>query len=396
MSERKERGKERKKERKKKTECMKRERKKERLELSSPLQTRLIETTKSRFSMAFFCETKGEGLPSPSISSKRKRGNSSNSSGSSNRSASLKLAVLLVLVSAVSFVLGRRSTTTTMATTSSSSPAPLPGPSGSPEQFPLTVVTLSLKPRVFFLPGFADPALASALADATEPKLSPSTLALRPGEKAEDKAGIRTSDGVFVAAADDPSGFLAAVERKAEALTGIPRTHGEAFNVLRYRPGGRYETHYDSFDDGEYGPQASQRVATLIVYLKTPPSPRGGGGGGGGGGGKENSGGKGKGGNGSGGETCFPLAEADGEELERGVTDYRACSGLRVPPTRPGDALLFYNLHPNGTKDRRSMHGAFRFFFFFQRGGGEERGDQLFSLLFPFFSFFQTHPKTPK
>ena len=321
--------------------------------------------------MVFFSEAKGGGLPSPSISSKRKRDGSS--SGSS-RSASLKLAVLLVLVSASSFLLGRRSTTTTTPTStalsttrsappsspssaaaspsssspSSSAPSVPHGPSGSPEQFPLTVVTLSLRPRVFFLPGFADPALASALADATEPKLAPSTLALRPGERAEDKAGIRTSDGVFVTAAEDPSGLLAAVERKAEALTGVPRSHGEAFNVLRYRPGGRYETHYDSFDDGEYGPQASQRVATLIVYLKTPPR-------------------------GSGGETCFPLAEAEGDELARGVSDYRACSGLRVPPTRPGDALLFYNLHPNGTRDRRSMHGA-RCAFFLGGGAGERGG----------------------
>lgn len=297
--------------------------------------------------MGFFSEAKGGGgLPSPSISSKRRRDGSS-SSGRSSRSASLKLAALLVLVSAGSFLLGSStSSTSSTAKTAPNSPVPHHGPSGSPEQFALTVVTLSIRPRVFFLPGFADPELASALADATEPKLQPSTLALRPGEKAEDKAGIRTSDGVFVTAAEDPSGFLAAVERKAEALTGLPRSHGEAFNILRYRSKGRYETHYDSFDDGEYGPQASQRVATLIVYLKTPPP-------------------------GSGGETCFPLAEAEGEELARGVVDFRACSGLRVPPTRPGDALLFYNLHPNGTRDKRSMHGAEEGAF--SDGRGEEK-----------------------
>ena len=241
--------------------------------------------------MAFFSEAKGSGgLPSPSLSSsKRKRG----SSGSS-RNASLKLAALLVVVAASSFFLGRNSsstTTTTTTKTSTSAPLLVPSSSGSAEEFKITVVTLSLRPRVFFLPGFADPALAEALADATEPKLSPSTLALRPGERAEDKAGIRTSDGVFVSAAEDPSGFLAAVERRAEALTGVPRSHGEAFNVLRYGPGGRYETHHDYFDDAEYGPQASQRVATLLVYLRTPPA-------------------------GSGGETCF---EAAGRGRGRGA-----------------------------------------------------------------------------
>ena len=165
--------------------------------------------------MVFFSEAKGGGgLPSPSISKRRRDGNSSRSS----RSASLKLAALLALVSFCSFMLGRTTLPSTSTATPSSSSVPPHGPSGSPEQFPLTVVTLSIRPRVFFLPGFADPELASALADATEPKLVPSTLALRPGEKAEDKAGIRTSDGVFVSAAEDASGFLAAVERKAEAL----------------------------------------------------------------------------------------------------------------------------------------------------------------------------------
>ena len=290
--------------------------------------------------MAFFSEAKkGGGLPSPSLSaSKRKRGSSS-----SSRSASLKLAVLLVLVSASFFLLGRMSSTSTTTTeTSSASSPPSPTslslsspPRRAPRKSSWSTSSRSPSDRASSsLPGFADPAHASALADATEPKLSPSTLALRPGEKAEDKAGIRTSDGVFVSAAEDPSGFLAAVEKKVEALTGIPKSHGEAFNVLRYKPGGRYETHYDYFADSEYGPQASQRVATLIVYLKTPPPD-------------------------SGGETCFPLAEAEGEELAAGVRDYRACSGrLRVPPTRPGDAVLFYNLHPNSTTDRRSMHGG--------------------------------------
>ena len=329
--------------------------------------------------MAFFSEAKGGGgLPSPSISSKRRR---ASSSGSSRRaSAVLKIAVVLVLVS-VSFLIGQRSSgssknlrTSSTSSSPGSPPAPpsfprsgqsilgrssglplVPGKSGSKEEFAINVVTLSLKPRVFFLPGFADAKLASALADATEPKLSPSTLALRPGEKAEDKIGIRTSDGVFVSAAQDPTGFLAAVEKKAEALTGIPKENGEAFNILRYRPAGRYETHYDYFDNKEYGPQASQRVATLIVYLKTP-SP------------------------GGGGETCFPLAEAEGEELSRGVTDYRACSGLKVPPTRPGDAVLFYNLHPNGTADRRSMHGKGYFLSSF-----------LSFLLSRFLSFFHSN-----
>lgn len=264
--------------------------------------------------------------------------------------------LLFFLFVAASFWSGRvferrlqsSSSPSSLASSSASSPSSLaslgvvPTKSGSNEVYDIRVQTLSLKPRVFFLPGFADSGLAEALAAATEPKLSPSTLALRPGERAEEKIGIRTSRGAFVSARDDATGFIDAVERKLEALTGIPRSFGEPFNILSYKSGQRYETHADSFDRKEYGDDRhGQRIATLLVYLRTPP--------------RSSSSDR----DAAGGQTCFPLAEAEGEELERGVTDYRSCSGaLKVPPTRPGDALLFYNLLPNSTVDRRSMHGG--------------------------------------
>lgn len=287
--------------------------------------------------MGFFSESKTMLLPGASTTSST---STSFSKRRRERKTFLSRPLLLLLFAAGSFWSGRvfekRQGASSLSSSSSLSTNAIVVPttaSGSETLHSIRVQTLSLKPRVFFLPGFADAALAEALAAATEPKLSPSTLALRPGERAEDKVGIRTSSGTFVSSSEDPTGFLAAVERKLEALTGLPRSHGEPFNVLRYDVGGRYETHYDSFNEKEYGKQDAQRVATLLVYLRVPPRD-------------------------GGGQTCFPLAEAEGEELERGVRDYRSCYGLKVPPTRPGDAVLFYNLHPNSTIDKRSMHGG--------------------------------------
>lgn len=34
----------------------------------------------------------------------------------------------------------------------------------------------------------------------------------------------------------------------------------QAFNVLRYEIGQKYDSHYDAFNPAEYGPQKSQRV----------------------------------------------------------------------------------------------------------------------------------------
>lgn len=41
----------------------------------------------------------------------------------------------------------------------------------------------------------------------------------------------------------------------------------QAFNVLRYEIGQKYDSHYDAFNPAEYGPQMSQRVNHLLKYL---------------------------------------------------------------------------------------------------------------------------------
>ncbi len=182
-------------------------------------------------------------------------------------------------------------------------------------------------------PGVLSAADADALVAVAAPRLAPSTLALRPGEKAEEKAGIRTSDGTFIAQADDPSGVLRKAAAAAAVLTGIPPSHGEAFNLLRYRPGARYEAHYDAFSPSDgYGPQRSNRVATVLFYLTDVAE---------------------------GGETVFPLAGAAGAArlAAKAAIDYRACEGLTVSP-RKGDALLFYSAHPNGSADLQALHGG--------------------------------------
>ena len=51
-----------------------------------------------------------------------------------------------------------------------------------------------------------------------------------------------------------------------------------------------------------------------------------------------------------GGETCFPRAGNRYFDY-----DYSLCQGLRMTPKK-GRAVLFYNLHPNGTTDITSLH----------------------------------------
>ncbi|KAH7518077.1 hypothetical protein FEM48_Zijuj09G0132400 [Ziziphus jujuba var. spinosa] len=194
------------------------------------------------------------------------------------------------------------------------------GGGGSPQ-------VLSWKPRALYFPRFATPAQCEGIIEMAKSNLKPSTLALRKGETDESTKGTRTSSGTFISASEDDAGILDAIEQKISKVTMIPRTHGEAFNVLRYEIGQKYDSHYDAFNPAEYGPQKSQRVASFLLYLSDVEE---------------------------GGETMFPFE--NGAKLGMGF-DYRKCTGLKVKP-RQGDGLLFYSVFPNGTIDQLSLHGS--------------------------------------
>ncbi len=142
--------------------------------------------------------------------------------------------------------------------------------------------------------------------------LYPSGLAYGPGEKADPQQQTRTSKGTFVSSGMDPDGVLSWVEERIAAVTLIPRENGEVRSVL-WRAStttcflifGRLCRHsmswniwtsnimtltwvrdltmkcpiklwktllaltrtQDTFDPKIFGPQPSQRAATVLVYL---------------------------------------------------------------------------------------------------------------------------------
>ncbi|PIN15275.1 Prolyl 4-hydroxylase alpha subunit [Handroanthus impetiginosus] len=201
------------------------------------------------------------------------------------------------------------------------------GESGESSISSIPFQVLSWRPRALYFPNFATAEQCQSVIEMVKPKLKPSALALRKGESVESTKGIRTSSGAFISASEDSTGALDFIERKIARATMLPRSHGEAFNVLRYDVGQRYVSHYDSFNPAEYGPQKSQRIASFLLYLSDVEE---------------------------GGETMFPFE--NGSNMDIGY-DYKSCIGLKVKPRR-GDGLLFYSLHPNGTIDKMSLHGS--------------------------------------
>ncbi|KAG4110363.1 hypothetical protein ERO13_D13G044500v2 [Gossypium hirsutum] len=192
------------------------------------------------------------------------------------------------------------------------------------ESIPFQV--LSWKPRAYYFPNFATSEQCEHVIEMAKVNLKPSGLALREGETEESTKGTRTSSGTFISASEDETGTLDLIEKKIAKVTSIPQSHGEAFNILRYEIGQKYDSHYDAFNPSEYGPQSSQRVASFLLYLSDVEE---------------------------GGETMFPF---ENDMRVKGY-DYRQCAGLKIKP-RKGDGLLFYSLFLNGTIDPTSLHGS--------------------------------------
>ena len=72
---------------------------------------------------------------------------------------------------------------------------------------------------------------------------------------------LRTSDGIgFTWPLENPA--VHALNRRIAAASGTDVERGEPLQVLRYKPGEQYRTHFDAIPGF-----ANQRVMTMIVWL---------------------------------------------------------------------------------------------------------------------------------
>jgi prolyl 4-hydroxylase len=137
---------------------------------------------------------------------------------------------------------------------------------------------------------------------------------LRPAMIANPQTGqglldpIRKSDTTAIPIIEEDLIVREIVTTIAEA-TGTGVDQGEALTLLRYAPGQEYKLHYDAYDAGWNAPQ---RVYTALIWLNDEYE---------------------------GGETHFP---------ELGLT----VRGMA------GDMLVFSNLTPEGTLDKRMKHAG--------------------------------------
>lgn len=135
-------------------------------------------------------------------------------------------------------------------------------------------VLLSLRePPLVLLGNVLSPEECAALVAAAHPRLERSlTVQTRTG--GTERNMHRTSNGMFFERGE--SALLRTIEARLARLLQWPARNCEPLQVLHYPPGTQYEPHYDYFDPAEPGTPAmlqrgGQRLATLVMYLNTPP-----------------------------------------------------------------------------------------------------------------------------
>lgn len=140
--------------------------------------------------------------------------------------------------------------------------------------------------------------------------LKPSTVGNSAKNSHIDQA--RTSKTAFLKKAQDS--IVRSIEEKCGLVANQPSTHLEPFQIVKYEPGQYFKEHHDYLYNESNGPKY-QRSITMFIYLNNL-----------------NDGDK-------GGQTYFPNAK------------------LSVKP-QIGKAVLFRNIHPDGTLDETSLHAG--------------------------------------
>ncbi|GJP85281.1 hypothetical protein CLOP_g15396 [Closterium sp. NIES-67] len=137
---------------------------------------------------------------------------------------------------------------------------------------------------------------------------------------------VRTSSGMFLSKGEDD--VIRAMEQRVSEWTFLPVANQEALQVLRYGKGQKYDPHFDYFSDPVNTQLGGHRYATVLMYLNNVTK---------------------------GGETVFPTHKDDTPKDD----SWSDCAkGLLAVKPSKGDALLFFNMQPDGSPDPSSLHYA--------------------------------------
>ncbi len=137
----------------------------------------------------------------------------------------------------------------------------------------INVLAQMLHPRVIVFGGVLSAGECDGLVEMARARLLRSPV-FNPDTGADENHEARTSEGMFFTRGENT--LCQKIEARIAALLDWPLENGEGLQVLRYGPGAEYKPHHDYFDPERPGAEVAlrrggQRVASLVMYLNTPP-----------------------------------------------------------------------------------------------------------------------------
>jgi prolyl 4-hydroxylase len=174
---------------------------------------------------------------------------------------------------------------------------------------------LSWRPRAFRIHDLLDPEECAHLMDLARPLLRRAAVLSSATGEITHSAGRSNTEATLPATLRDV--VVASTERRMAEWSRLPPENGEPYVLIHYNTGEEYRPHFDWYDPDNALQAAKfsnggQRVATIFSYL------------------------------------C--------DVEEGGSTDFPEV-GLSVPP-RKGDGLMFFNMLPDGTPDKLTLHAG--------------------------------------
>ena len=130
------------------------------------------------------------------------------------------------------------------------------------------IIDIHLDPRIYTIDKFLSPfECRSLLARAKGSKMERAHVI---GPVKSQLSDSRTNDLCWVNHHQDPA--FTRIAKRIAGLVGMPLSHAESFQVVRYRPGTEYKAHLDAFDPrtkegANNWPRGGQRLITALGYL---------------------------------------------------------------------------------------------------------------------------------
>ena len=137
----------------------------------------------------------------------------------------------------------------------------------------ITVLLQVKHPRVIVFGNLLGQDECDKLVALARPRITASSVIdMQSGGNRQDEG--RTSSGMAFRRGETK--LIERIERRIAALLQWPYENGESLQILRYAVGQQYKPHYDYVDPTQPGAlpflaRGGQRVASLVMYLNTPP-----------------------------------------------------------------------------------------------------------------------------